>query len=441
MHQNKKILVVYCDKPTRSSAIDLLYCYERYSDAMCFYYSIRRGKIPSNLLRIKFDLIIFHTLFISERWLGINNLKNNIYPLINSLKNKNVVKIVLPQDEWIHTEALNDFINDFNVDIVYSVAPETEFKKIYNKVDFSKVKFQKVLTGYLDSDTTKKINHLESKSIKRDIDIGYRAFRAPAWLGSHGYLKTKIADVFEEESKKYNLKNSISTRESDTILGDKWYEFLLSCKYVIGVEGGSTVIDPYGFIWEKGTDYEKENPDASFNDFEKQCFPGMDGNLNLVAISPRHLEACSTKTCQILVEGDYNGVLKANIHYIELKKDFSNLQDVLNAVKDDKIRAKITIQAHNDIVLSDRYSYNNFVNFILTSSLKSSSHSKVTVLDKFAHKLNAKNEILFQKKRIYNEKMERNKKYFLFTIKSLPYTVLIKLGFTSLIKKRLKIKY
>ena len=61
--------------------------------------------------------------------------------------------------------------------------------------------------------------------------------------------------------------------------------------------------------------------------------------------------------------------------------------------------------------------------------------------DKFAHKLNAKNEILFQKKRIYNEKMERNKKYFLFTIKSLPYTVLIKLGFTSLIKKRLKIKY
>ena len=254
-------------------------------------------------------------------------------------------------------------------------------------------------------------------------------------------MKTKIADVFNEESKKFSLNNSISTRENDTILGDKWYEFLLSCKYVIGVEGGSTVIDPYGLIWEEGTKYEKENPNASFNDFEKQCFPGMDGNLNLVAISPRHLEACSTKTCQILIEGDYNGVLKANIHYIELKKDFSNLQEVLNAVKDDKLRAKITLQAHNDIVLSDKYSYNNFVNFVLSSALRSGNHSKVTFLDKFTHKLNEKNEILFQKKKIYKEKIERNKKYFLFTIKSLPYTVLIKLGFTSLIKKRLKIKY
>ena len=54
-----------------------------------------------------------------------------------------------------------------------------------------------------------------------------------------------------------------------------------------------------------------------------------DGRLQLFAISPRHLEACATRTCQVLVEGEYSGVLRPGEHYIPVRKDLSNLDDVL----------------------------------------------------------------------------------------------------------------
>ena len=53
-----------------------------------------------------------------------------------------------------------------------------------------------------------------------------------------------------------------------------------------------------------------ERPTATFEEVEAGCFAGLDGNLNLRTISPRHLEACATRTPQILVEGAYSGISK-----------------------------------------------------------------------------------------------------------------------------------
>jgi len=144
----------------------------------------------------------------------------------------------------------------------------------------------------------------------------------------------------------------------------------LTCRYTIGVEGGSTVHDPDGSIWEKGIDFVKNNPNASFEEIEKAVFPNMDGNLQLIAISPRHLEACLTRTCQILIEGTYNGILEANKHYILLKADFSNLDEVFEKMQDENLRKQIVHQCYEDIVLSKKYSYRQFVNYILEESLK-----------------------------------------------------------------------
>ena len=71
-----------------------------------------------------------------------------------------------------------------------------------------------------------------------------------------------------------------------------------------------------------------------FEELEAACFPGRDGELSLFALSPRHLEACATRTAQILVEGEYSGVLRPGEHYLELRRDLSNLDDVLDLVAD-----------------------------------------------------------------------------------------------------------
>ena len=96
----------------------------------------------------------------------------------------------------------------------------------------------------------------------------------------------------------------------------------------------------------------------------------MDGNLKLIAISPRHLECCATRTCQVLIEGEYNGILKAGIHYIPLKSDFSNLPEVFEKMKNKKLRNEIIERAYTDIVQSKKYTYRAYVDFILKTSLK-----------------------------------------------------------------------
>lgn len=446
MDKKPKILILYFDKPDRVSILDLLYCYKNYSDADCFYYSMRRGKLPKYLLGVGFDLIVFHTVFISQRWSGYEGFKQEAYSLIGDLKNYPAVKILLPQDEWIHTDTLNDFINDFEIDIIYSVAPESEFGKIYDRVNREKVRFYQVLTGYLDDNTLNRIRKLKEKHTKRNIDIGYRAYRAPFWLGSHGYLKTLIADVFNRESKRYSLNTDISTEAKDTKYGDSWYEFLLDCKYFIGVEGGATVIDRNGEIWKKGECYDAKYPNASFVDFEKNCFPGMDGNLELIAISPRHLEACSTGTCQLLIEGSYNGILKPGVHYISVARDFSNLDEVLQVVKDDRLRKEIVENCYRDIVISGDYSYRKFVDFILETSLQGKTIKKTGAHSWFISGINIWLEgqvNFFRRKKVVEtlKPLANSWRFVSYYAKVVPYTIGIKLGVSSLEAKRAKIKY
>lgn len=298
------------------------------------------------------------------------------------LKDINAVKIALPQDEFLNSDVLCDFINEFGVRHVFSVAPESEWPKIYHKVDTRNVRFYQVLTGYLDHSTIGRIATLSPTKPLRTVDIGYRAWKAQPWLGRHGYLKTQIAERFQEASAEKGLCVDISLREEDTFLGDLWYQFLLRCKYTIGVEGGSSILDRDGTIYRKTETYLEHDPLASFDEVEEHCFAGLDGTLSLFTISPRHLEACATRTCQILIEGEYNGILYPGVHYIELKSDFSNMEEVLETIKHDHLRSKITEQAFDDIVKSRRLTYMSFVDFVLGKSLQPKKQHQVNIIEK-----------------------------------------------------------
>ena len=41
-----------------------------------------------------------------------------------------------------------------------------------------------------------------------------------------------------------------------------------------------------------------------------------------LTMSPRVFEAAAVRSCQILFEGRYSGILEPMVHYIPLKKDF-----------------------------------------------------------------------------------------------------------------------
>ncbi len=369
MGRKLNILVIFVMNkyPMRATLWDQLYCFRHYSEHNCFYLNLTVRSVPWYLKHVKFDLIVFGTVFLANR------IKAEWFePLVEkarALKSSMAVKIAFPQDEHTHTGVLMDFLEEFEIDTVFSVGPPSEWPKLYDRQSLKRVKFFNVLTGYLNDATVRRINNFAAEERERDIDIGYRTWLAGAWLGRHGLLRQKIADIFLEHAPARGLKTDISTRSEDTIWGDDWYKFLLRCKYTISVEGGASVPDRDGTLKERVEAYQRQHPQATFAEIERACFPALDGTIRYVALSPRHLECCATKTCQILVEGEYNGILEPGRHYIELKSDFSNITDVLDQMEREDLRQQITERAFQEIVASKKYTYQSFVNFVLEESL------------------------------------------------------------------------
>jgi hypothetical protein len=233
------------------------------------------------------------------------------------------------------------------------------------------------LTGYLDDKTVTKINNLAQSSPIRTIDIGYRTGQADPTLGRLGYLKGQVAEIVRVKAAKTGLVTDISNRPEDIFLGDAWHKFLLRCKYTLGVESGSSILDRDGTLRQRILAYAATHPESDIDEIESACFPNQDEALGLSVIAPRHLEACATKTCQVLVEGKYNGILMPGIHYIELKNDYSNIDQVLQIIQQDQHRETIIERAYQDVVESGRYSYRSFVDLVIQEPLRGSAKQSV----------------------------------------------------------------
>jgi hypothetical protein len=174
-----------------------------------------------------------------------------------------------------------------------------------------------------------------------------------------------IADAFQAAGEAVGLRTDISLEPGDTLVGDDWFKFLLRCRYTIGVESGAGILDRSGRIRACSDDYVARRPSATFEEVEAHCFPGLDGNLNLRTISPRHLEACATRTTQILVEGAYSGILEAGRHFLPVREDLSNVDEIVESVRTSDGHREMADRAYTDVVASGRYGYDTFVGLIL----------------------------------------------------------------------------
>lgn len=353
------LVLYYANRSSlRASVRDHLYAFRRYSGRPCIYVNLAVRSLPP-LKPLGVQAVVFHTLLLAQRWHPPTFRR--LVAKLEPIRSLDCHKVAIPQDDYIHTSALRDFIRDFGVDRVLSCAPESEWRTIYGDLVDGPTRFTRMLPGYLEPATLQRIANLHQSVAVRTIDIGYRAWRPDYSLGRHALLKARLGEVFASGAAEVGLRADISLRDEDTILGDDWYRFMLRCRWMIGVEGGASVLDPDGSVRERTAAYRAKNPSASFEEVEAACFPGLDGSINLVSISPRHLEACATGTAQVLAEGSYNGILEPEVHYIPVRADLSNVNEVLGRLKDDQLRDRIADRAYADVVAGHCFEYAAFV--------------------------------------------------------------------------------
>lgn len=358
----KTILVLYYTRgvyPLRTAISDHLYCWSMYSNHRVFYLNVAFG-VPENLIHaIRPDVVIYHTTFCGMRW--SRDVFERYTASTHVIHDLPALKIAMPQDEFIHTNMLCGLLKRCDIDWILTCAEASEWAKIYGDLDQSKTRYKTVLTGYLDSETIKRCDTYVKPIATRSIDVSYRAWRAAYWLGSHGSHKVRVGEVFRKAASARGMRVDISLDDEATFLGDDWLRFLADSVATVGVEGGASILDADGSIKVRVEAYVAQNPNATFEEAKRACFERQDGNLRLACISPRHLEAVATRTCQVLVEGDYSGLLVPDRHFIAVKPDYSNVQEALDKLQNAALVEEMIETAYREIVASNKVTYQGFV--------------------------------------------------------------------------------
>lgn len=362
------ILVLYHSRvaPLRTAVADHLLSFRRYGGRPCIYVNMAVRSVPGWIWRLDIDLVVLHTILLSDRWQPDDF--RDVALRLRSLRRLRAPRVAIPQDEFINTDVLVEVLADLGVDHVFSCAPPEEWDTLYGPLIERGSGVTRVLPGYLEPTTVRRISELAAVIPERDIDIGYRAWKPKPWLGRHGMQKGWIADAFQAAGTAAGLRVDVSLDTADTLLGDDWFRFLLRCRYTIGVESGASILDRAGRIRACADAFVAEYPDAPFEAIEARCFPGLDGTLNLRTISPRHLEACATRTPQVLVEGSYSGILEVGRHYIPVRADLADVPEVVAKIAGGDGHRVMAEAAYADVVASGRYEYQAFVKTILEAT-------------------------------------------------------------------------
>ena len=213
----------------------------------------------------RFDVVLLHySLSIGPM---INHYLGQV--LITRLKNFRGLKASFLQDEYREIKTYWKHINELGLDLLFSCVPAPEVPKVYPSTEVPHLQIVNVLTGYVSEEL---INYQTLPIKQRKIDVGYRTRKMPYRLGELGYEKWRIADDFKKYGHGTGLVIDLSNSEKDRLYGGKWFEFIASCRSVIGVESGASIIDYDGSLERTVDKYVSDNPDATFDEVSQKYF-------------------------------------------------------------------------------------------------------------------------------------------------------------------------
>lgn len=311
------------------------------------------GDIPPALDLDRFDGVVIHyTLFAcNDRYLS---------PAARArLAAFRGLKAMYIQDEYRVVDASIEAMREIGVDLVFTCVPAPEIDKVYPAAKLPGVAKVNVLTGYVPERLAERP---VTPTAERPIDIGYRGRNVAPWLGRLGQEKQQIGMRLMAEAPCWGLDVDISFREEDRLYGGAWVDFVSRCKAMLGVESGASVFDFTGEIQRNVERHLWARPDTPYEELRRRYFADAEDRIDLAQISPRCFEAAALRTLMILYEGRYSGVLEPWRHYVPLKKDHSNMAEIVGVLRDPRHLTEITEWAYREIALNPRYSFAHAVN-------------------------------------------------------------------------------
>lgn len=344
------ILFLVASAPYFTNAV---YDYDRafglYSRHRIHYFDAARHPLDFSLE--PFDAIIFSYSFFSWTW--------DLSPrLLHVLREFHGPKVGIFQDEYDYYLRHRSNIRAMGLDTIVTCVPEKFWPNVFQE-EFSSIPLIEAFTGYVAESLL--FQPAPIPFGERPWHFGYRGRPVPYHYGNLTREKYTIGIEMQAICKQRGIPANIDVTEEGRVYGAAWLDLIRNCRVFLGTESGSNIFDFNGTAISALQAYLKKNPKVSYEEAHALFLKGIDDKVLMNQISPKIFETIALGTGLVLFEGGYSGVLEPWKHYIPLKKDYSNIDEVFKAVDDISLLERMTLQAMEDIVLSDRYSYKQFV--------------------------------------------------------------------------------
>jgi hypothetical protein len=309
---------------------------------------------PPGLADVHPQIVFLHYSLFSPEGYMLND------PMREFLRTTDAYKVAFFQDEFHFCRQRFQFVNEVGVDFIYTHVHTEDIPSVWGRYSpAARARFN--YPGYVDREMVNAARRFARPPEERDVDVGYRGRPLAPYMGSGSVEKAMIGDRFRELAATTSLRVDIDTSERGRLYGDDWYRFLGRCKAMLGVESGTSYLDLEDEVL---LDYRRRTAEGlpvTLDALMQGALGRWDNNFSYRTISPRHFEAAAFRICQVLFEGEYSDVFEPMVHYVPLKKDFSNFDDVVALLADPDAREAIVENAHRDLIRSGEHSYERFV--------------------------------------------------------------------------------
>lgn len=390
-------ILLLCHYDCQSAAMikDHIQSFSRFSLHDVFIHAkliINRGELEQDLNLDWFDVVVVHySIFVGVDAYLSRRSKGR-------LKAAHCLKVVFLQDEYRFVQASVDGLVDIGADVVFTCVPEHSIDKVYNDPRLMDTDFVNTLTGYVPENLIG-LRPVELK--KRKYHVSYRGRKYPDWHGSMGREKYEIGEKFLKKTRGRGLRTNISALERRRVYGSAWIKLIQQSRAVLGVESGSAVFDFSGTISARAETKRSllGKKGVSYQTLREQYFAEVENAIDFAQISPRIFEAISLRTLCVLYEGEYSGILKPHEHYLPLKKDFSNIDEVVSRLKDNAYISDIIANAYAEIAHNPYLRYKGFIEKF-DNIIEFKKYSKPNL----NNRKNYKDEDIYISKNIYIDK-------------------------------------
>lgn len=357
-----KLLVAYSRAAAHvPTTLDYLQSFSRYWPGDVYYLNVTHGSDPQIDLN-EFD-VVFHNYCAR---LSYRDYISQDY--VRAMQRFRGLKIAAVQDEYEFTDQIREHLRRLGFHVVLTCVPQSHVQRIYAKEQFPGVEFITELTGHVPERVPSGAG--ATPLAMRPVLIGYRGRDIGARFGRLAREKIEIGRRMREICEARGLAHDIEWAEDKRIYGAGWFQFLGSCRAILGSESGSNIFDPDGSLVKR---YEAMKAELG-GSVPYAAFAGitdpLEDHVPMGQVSPRVFEAAATRTALVLFGGTYSGILSAGQHYIELAKDFSNADAVLNQLGNVEALEAMTERAYQHLVASGRFSHAAFVNRIEQAVLR-----------------------------------------------------------------------